>query len=138
MSEWHAGNLLSALLDGELTPTEASQVRAHLGTCERCQKELAFVGGARTFVRDLPTVEPPFGLFERAGRANRRWSSAAVGLLAAGAAASVAVVALVAPRDTAVTPPVARYVDAHTATASAVGDPLSEFTPEAVPVSFSR
>jgi hypothetical protein len=45
--------------------------------------------------------------------------------------------AMVAPREPHVSPHVAQLVNAHTASASTSGDPISELTPAAVPVSFS-
>ena len=54
------------------------------------------------------------------------------------AAVSVAVMAFAAPREPHVSPHVAHLVDAHTASASTSGDPISELTPAAVPVSFQR
>ncbi|MBV9411696.1 MAG: zf-HC2 domain-containing protein [Acidimicrobiia bacterium] len=134
----HPGDLLSAYLDGELTPREADGVRAHLDGCVECRRELEFIGEARTFVRDLPPVDPPFGLFERMLRPKHRWARTGVGALAAGAVASVAVMALVAPREPHVSTNVAQLVSAHTASASSSGDPISEITPSAVPVSFNK
>jgi predicted anti-sigma-YlaC factor YlaD len=134
----HPGDLLSAYLDGELTPHETEGVRAHLDGCDQCRRELQFIGEARTLVRDLPPVDPPFGLFERMLRPKHRWARAGVGALAAGAVASVAVMSLVAPREPHVSTHVAQLVSAHTASASTSGDPISEITPAAVPVSFNR
>jgi len=134
----HPGDLLSALLDGELSAAEESAVRAHLETCAECRRELDYIGGARTLLRGLPAVEPPFGFLERLLSHRSRWARAAVGVLAAGAAASIAVVALAAPREPTVKPPVANYVDAHVASASTSGDPISELTPAAAPVSFEK
>jgi anti-sigma factor RsiW len=138
MSDVHAGDLLSGLLDGELDAAEEERVRAHLLVCAECRRELDVVAAMRTLVRNLPPVEPSFGFFERMLRPAHRWARAAVGALAAGAAASIAVVAMAAPREAPVSPRVARFVDAHTATASNAGDPVSEFSPEAVKVSFDR
>jgi len=138
MSTAHPGDLLSALVDGELTPGEAAGVRAHLEGCSECRRELRVIGEARTLLRALPPVDPPFGFFERMVRPGRRWARAGVGVLAAGAAASVAVMALAAPREAPVSPHVGRFVDAHTASASTSGDPISELTPAAAPVSFRR
>jgi len=138
MSTPHPGDLLSALLDGELTPAEAAGIREHVAGCAACRAELTAVGAARQWVRDLPPVEPAFGFFERMLRPDHRWARAAVATLAAGAAASVAVVALAAPREAPVSPPVGHFVDAHTASASTSGDPVSELTPAAVPVSFEQ
>jgi hypothetical protein len=42
------------------------------------------------------------------------------------------------PREPHVAPRVAQLVDAHTASASTSGDPISEITPAAAPVSFQR
>jgi hypothetical protein len=78
------------------------------------------------------------GFFERMRRPQRRWARAAVGALAAGAAASVALMAGTAPHEPRVSPNVAQFVDAHTASASTSGDPLSGITPAAVPVSFQK
>jgi anti-sigma factor RsiW len=135
----HPGDLLSALLDGELGLAEAGAVRSHLDSCPECQRELDYISGARTLVRGLPAVDPPFGFFERMLSPRRsRWAKGAVGMLAAGAAASIAVVALAAPREPSVKPPVANFVDAHVASASTSGDPISELSPAAVPVSFGQ
>jgi anti-sigma factor RsiW len=138
MSDVHAGDLLSTLLDGELDTAEERRVRAHLVDCAECRRELDVVGSMRSLVRELPPVEPPFGFFERMLRPSHRWARAAVGSLAAGAVASIAVVSMAAPREAPVRPPVANFVDAHTASASTSGDPISELTPVAVPVSLDR
>ena len=132
----HPGDLLSALLDGELTPGEETGVRAHLDTCAECQRELRRIREARTIVRDLPAVDPPFGFYERMVRPRHRWARAGVAALVAGAAASVGIMAVAAPREATVSPHVAQLVDAHTASASTSGDPISEITPAAAPVSF--
>ena len=134
----HPGDLLSAYVDGELTPHELEGVRAHLDECAECRRELQYVSEARTFVRDLPPVDPPFGFFERMLHPRHRWARAGVAALAGAAAVSVAVMGFVAPREPNVSPHVARFVDAHTASASTSGDPISELTPAAVPVSFQK
>ena len=134
----HPGDLLSALLDGELAVADERAVRTHLEACADCRRELDYIGGARSLLRGLPVVEPPFGFIDRLLGHRSRWARAALGVLAAGAAASIAVVALAAPREPSVKPPVANYVDAHVASASTSGDPISELTPAAVPVSFDR
>jgi len=61
----HLGDALSALLDGELGDAEAVAVRAHLATCSMCETELAEIGEARSWLRDLPPVEPPADFVER-------------------------------------------------------------------------
>jgi len=133
----HSGDLLSAYLDGELTPAELEGVRAHLEDCAECRRELQSLGEIRTLVRDLPPVDPPFGLYERMLQRKNRWGvRAGLAALAAGAVASVAMMGMVAPREAHVAPHVAQLVDAHTASASTSGDPISGMTPAAVPVSF--
>lgn len=132
----HPGDLLSALVDGELTPREEEGVRAHLEGCAECRRELQLISEVRGFVRDLPPVDPPFGLFERMLRPRHRWARAGVAALAAGAVASVAMVGVVAPHEPRVSPHVAQLVNVHTASASTSGDPISEMTPVAVPVSW--
>ncbi len=132
----HPADLLSALLDGELTPTEEQGLRAHLDGCPECRRELQYVSEARTLVRDLPAVDPPFGLYERMLRPRHRWARAGVAALVGAAAVSLGVIASAAPREPSVSPHVAQLVNAHTASASTSGDPISELTPAAVPVSF--
>jgi anti-sigma factor RsiW len=61
----HLGDALSALLDGELAPAQQDAARAHLSVCADCSRELAAVGQARTWIRALPPVDPPFGFYER-------------------------------------------------------------------------
>jgi anti-sigma factor RsiW len=136
MMNAHPGDLLSSLLDGELTPREADGVRAHLAECAECRREFEFISEARTLVRDLPPVDPPFGFFERMVRPRHRWARAGVAALAGAAAVSVAFMAVAAPREPHVSPHVAQLVSAHTASASTSGEPISELTPAAVPVSF--
>ena len=134
----HLGDLLSALLDGEMAPWQADAARVHMASCPACATELDAVGGARSWVRGLPPVDPPFGLYERMLRSRHRWARAGVAALTAGAAVSIGMVAFSSPREAPVSPPVARLVDAHTATASVAGDPLSQLVPAATPVSFPR
>jgi anti-sigma factor RsiW len=133
----HPGDLLSAYLDGELTPRGVEDVRAHLEGCAECRRELQSLSEVRMLVRDLPPVDPPFDLFERMLRGKNRWAArAGLAALAAGAVASVAMMGMATPREAHVAPHVAQMVDAHTASASSSGDPISEMTPAAVPVSF--
>ena len=58
----HPSELLSALLDGELTDDERARIADHLGTCSVCQEELDDLNAARTAVRSLLVVEMPPGL----------------------------------------------------------------------------
>ena len=53
----HLGDLVSALLDGELDRAQAASARAHLEGCAQCRAELSAVGAARSWVRALPPVD---------------------------------------------------------------------------------
>lgn len=140
----HLGDALSALLDGELPEHQAAGARAHLAGCPTCAQELRAVQDARNWVRALPPVDPPFGLYERLlleganpwGRANlrRRAGLAAVGA----AAAAVTVLGVGSPDARPVNPAVPRLVEAHAASASVGADLLTKLAPVGVPVSFRR
>ena len=71
----HVQDELAALLGGELSPSAAAAVRAHLAVCDRCRLDLAAVGFAAAELRsaaawpfadpaELPPLrlEPPAGL----------------------------------------------------------------------------
>jgi anti-sigma factor RsiW len=58
----HPGDLLSAWLDDELTPAEASEVAAHLEGCPACAAERDEVEASRTALRALPRLDVPEGL----------------------------------------------------------------------------
>jgi anti-sigma factor RsiW len=131
----HAGDALSALLDGELPPDDEQAVRAHLASCPTCEAELEEVRSARSWVQALPAVDPPFGLIERlSATRRRRWWAAAS--LAAAAAVSVAFVGALPAREAAVDPAVANLVRTHAVTASVDGEPVSQLATAGVPVSF--
>lgn len=143
----HLGDLLSALLDGELAPQEHAVALEHLATCRECSTELNQVSAARAWVRALPPVEPPLGFIDRLIREQedltvpvpwlrRGW--AAVAALALSAAAGIGILGLASPRDPPVNPQVGQLVETHAASASLAGDPLSEFAPVAVPVNLRR
>lgn len=55
----HAGDKLSAYLDGEITGTELEAVTTHLVDCAECRDELHEIDGARTAIRALPRIDPP-------------------------------------------------------------------------------
>ena len=55
----HPGELLSALLDGELSDEEKTRVADHLATCPECGDELKSLHKARAAVRSLPLLELP-------------------------------------------------------------------------------
>ena len=86
----HPGDLLSAHLDGELTPDEAARVEHHVASCADCRTELEELAGARCVLRSLPPVAAPTGLVTGIVRARQRASRRGVAL--ALVAASLAVV----------------------------------------------
>lgn len=55
----HPGELLSAYLDGELSPDEATWVVGHLERCAACRLDLADVQSARAAIRALPVLDAP-------------------------------------------------------------------------------
>jgi hypothetical protein len=104
----HAGDLLSALLDGELGTDEADAVRTHVGACTDCARELDDVRVARRLVRELPAAEPPpgflAGLLDDADptptvvelEPRRRRGTRLTSMVAASVAVAAAVVVIVA------------------------------------------
>jgi len=135
----HPGDDLSALLDGELSSAEEAAVQAHLVGCLACRHEMEAVSVARQWVRALPPVDAPFGLYERMlvpyRPRRRRLAMAMVGA----AAAVAAVLVSVAPAPQApVDPSVATLIEAHATSASVDGDPVTNLAPAGVPVSIHR
>ncbi len=103
----HLGELLSAHLDGELSPAERDRVAEHLEECDRCRDELEELAAARAAVRSLPLVEVPaaaLGLPEPVVVPLTRRKSVWAGMAAAAAAISIVVASVLAPDGTAVTP----------------------------------
>jgi anti-sigma factor RsiW len=101
----HAGELISAYLDGELTRAEIDQMFAHLSSCGRCTVEMQQMQAVRSAVRSLPLLELPAGLIPEADpvvvplRRNRGFL---VGAAAAVVALVIAVAALVTPATPAI------------------------------------
>lgn len=121
MPDSHLGDVLSALVDGELTADEEVAARHHLDGCDACRDELAATEATAALVRGLPGVDAPFGFYERLLR--RRGFAASdrrrlrVGLAVATTAAAVAlVVGMVANLSEAeVAPAVDDMVEVHQA-----------------------
>ena len=120
--------LLSAYLDGELTPTEAAQVHDLLERSPEHQAELARVEQARTWLRALPPVDPPDGFIERliaeanrpvAEPKKRKWGMLN---LVATAAAWVLVLGFVnMSRSNDVSPDTANLAQTHTEASAGFG-----------------
>src|SRR2546423_9970850 len=103
----HAGDLLSALLDGELDPAQREAVTAHLRTCSTCAAELERATTAKEAIRALPWLDLPRPVDVRLGRRRRRILAPAAFVSAA--AVSFALFGVVAA-DRHVTPPVTTFV----------------------------
>jgi hypothetical protein len=107
--------LLNALLDGELSPSEEAEVRAYVDRTPEAQVDLDDLARVRSWVRDLPAVDPPFGFYDRLvsprSRA-RRYGPRAVGAFVAAAAAIIVIVGITPVADSVV-PPVNAYAERH-------------------------
>jgi hypothetical protein len=126
----HAGDLLSALLDGQLDAATAAEVREHVAGCELCAQELDDVRHARRAVRELPAVEPPDWFIAELlagddvvpiGRHRSRRASALVNIgasVAAGILLLVVSSSQLGPRS--VSPEVDGAVERHASTVSAL------------------
>ena len=96
----HAGEQISAYLDGELTRAEIDQLQAHLATCGKCAGELQEMQVVRSAVRSLPLLELPPGLIPEADAEViplRRNKGFLVGAAAAVVALVIAIAAIVTP-----------------------------------------
>jgi anti-sigma factor RsiW len=96
----HAGDLISAYLDGELSRAEIEQLQAHLSSCGRCAAEIQDMQLVRSAVRSLPMLELPAGLVPEADAQMvplRRNKGFWVGAAAAAVALVIAIAALVTP-----------------------------------------
>ena len=138
MTGEHLDDVLSAYLDGELTPAERTDVDAHLAACAECRADLDAEADVRQLLRDLPAVDPPFGFYERilrdgpeASRAPDKKRRLRFGLAnIAGAAAAWLLILGVVNVNSAngsVEPVTAGYVNAH---ASVPADLRSTESPE--------
>jgi anti-sigma factor RsiW len=96
----HAGDLISAYLDGELSRAEIEQLQTHLSSCGRCAAEIQEMQLVRSAVRSLPMLELPAGLVPEADAEVvplRRNKGFWVGAAAAAVALVIAIAALVTP-----------------------------------------
>ena len=59
MNNHVAGEVLSALIDAQLSPDEELFPRAHLAVCAECQSRLQELRSVVVLLRALPSVEPP-------------------------------------------------------------------------------
>lgn len=134
MTAWdHPGDLLSALLDGELTEAEAVAVRGHVEECTACADDLDNVREARRLVRELPAVEPPATFLAAlaapdvvvpldAHRRARRWLAPVAAAAAVMVVGGGALVALRPDGDSTLDPDVEVAVEHHASTVDALED----------------
>ena len=116
----HLGDLLSALLDGELGGAERRDAEHHLAGCEGCRLELALVESARGALRGLPSLELPPGLVPAPPR-RRRWMPAPAWITATAVAVALAVGLVVGPGEPGAAFEMGTLSEQHTA--RVVGDP---------------
>lgn len=91
----HRPELLSAMLDGELSESEVSWVADHLEGCGECRAELDDLASARSAVRSLPVLDLPDGILPASSTVVRMWPRrVAVAMVSVAAAAVVAIGAL--------------------------------------------
>lgn len=91
----HQPELLSAMLDGELSEAETSWVAAHLESCGQCRSDLEDLASARAAVRGLPMLDLPEDVLPGEPRVTRLWPhGVAVAAMSVAAAAVVAIGAL--------------------------------------------
>ena len=122
--------ILSALLDGELDPSERRFVHEHLQQCDACRELADELGAVKGVVGDLPRLVAPEAFvstaLERRPPAARRFASAAVRgrrrwILggAALAAIGITLAGLVTPPPESA-PPVDVYVARHISVSNGV------------------
>ena len=162
MSELDRDDVVSAYLDGELTPVERAAFEARLAADADARAEVDDVAEVRTLVRGLPLPSMPAGFVDEllaTGTADdaaaetgdaapvldldtartRRSGRARFAAYAGAAAAAVALVVAVAmPAQTSAKPALATDVRVHQAGAAASGDPVSGLAPLATPLRFGR
>lgn len=103
----HPSELISAYLDGELTPRERRELAQHVSTCGRCAADLQSFQRVRAAVRALPVLDVPFDIYGSVAEAgvvplnhNRGvWLGAAAAVVAL----VIAIAALLTPPASSVT-----------------------------------
>jgi anti-sigma factor RsiW len=100
----HAGESISAYLDGELHGAELNALMRHLAECGACTLEMEEVQSVRAAVRSLPVVEVPDDLMPEvdAEVVHMRRRGAWVGAAAAAVAVVLALVTILTPQPAAI------------------------------------
>lgn len=117
----HRPELLSAMLDGEVTEDEAIWVGRHLDECGRCRAELDDLAAARAAIRGLPMLDLPDELHPADNVIVGPWRRrlvVAVASVAAAAAVAVAALGVVGLTDDPTVVDVTTAEEILTATAS--------------------
>ncbi len=112
----HPGPELADYVDGTLTPSRHARIDEHLRTCATCRAEVHLAIAAREALAATPSPAPPAGLADAAIAEAREQATARVGsaprdlashrprpntprwLAIAGAAATIALIALIVPK----------------------------------------
>jgi predicted anti-sigma-YlaC factor YlaD len=131
----HVGELLSALLDDELTPEEAARAEEHLAACAQCRDERDQLAQARQAVRDLPGLDLPPPLWVQLMRSRRRPARPVAWVGAAAAAVALIGLAAVPTQRHHVTPQMAHLVQVHAASSGA--EPVTGLAPATVNAHFA-
>ena len=139
--------LLSAYLDGEVSPEERALVEEQLEQSSEWRAVLTEVRETRALVCALPERDAPDGFWSGVlddapapvSLDSRRTRRGRVAGWIAGAAAAAAIAAVVfVPRESEVKPRVATLVTSHAARSSVSEEPVSQLAPVATPVRFRR
>lgn len=119
----HAGELLSALADGELDSVDHAAVQRHLDTCDMCRREFDLIERSRSALLALPELDLPSDLIEQIVRRRHRLliRGALGGFAAAIIAAALLLTADLLP-DPPVEPELAALASDHTTTAVTAPD----------------
>jgi anti-sigma factor RsiW len=131
----HLGELLSALLDSELTPEEERHAERHLATCPTCRAERDQLAQLRDAVRDLPPLDLPPPVWVQVMRAGRRRARPTAFVGAAAAAVALLGLVVVPAQQHHVTPQMAHLVQVHAA--SSGSEPVTGLAPATVNAKFA-
>jgi hypothetical protein len=124
----HPFELLSALLDGEVSAEESAAVAEHLEECGECRAELDDLADARSAVRSLPMldlpvqVDDPYGLVTPIRRRRVVTAITSVAAAAVVAVGALGVLGLAADAETPVDVAEAEAILAATASLGVVDD----------------
>jgi predicted anti-sigma-YlaC factor YlaD len=135
MSGHHLGDLLSALVDGEMAGPGRQAAEDHLSSCQLCRAEWEQTARVHVLVAELPSLDLPPAVWAAVMVGGRRRARSRVWV---GAAAAVVALAFLAasPPQHHVTPQMAHLVQDH-ATLSGT-DPVTQLAPAAVQASFRK